>query len=186
MVLLVIGGIAGAYYLGKNTNKTTLTPQPTSQVKSSSPTPEPNGSTETANWKVYTNQKYKFSFKYPENWYVLDQADQWNVIYVDSSPLEDPDIPRTHGIPSALQISIITNPQESLGFEGKHSKVEIGGVSGDKAISQKPIPEDDVFRTWILLNSSRMRLELVFPNTDTQGNHDTTFDKILSTFKFTQ
>lgn len=40
---------------------------PTQTVTQNSPSPSPQRD-ETTNWKAYTNEKYKFTFKYPESW----------------------------------------------------------------------------------------------------------------------
>lgn len=53
------------FSVGKNPSPTpqpaAISPQPTPKI---SPQPTPT-TDETANWKTYTNTKYKFSFKYP-------------------------------------------------------------------------------------------------------------------------
>lgn len=58
IVILILAGLAGAYYFGKTQ---VPKPQPQTIIPSSSPD-------ETANWKTYTNNKYKYQFKYPPAW----------------------------------------------------------------------------------------------------------------------
>lgn len=69
IVLLIALGIGG-YFVYKNysNNQTKVTPpqqisQPSTSLVSASPVPSDTG--EAANWKVYTNIKYGYSFKYP-------------------------------------------------------------------------------------------------------------------------
>jgi hypothetical protein len=42
------------------------------QCPSLSETEKPQPQDETANWKVYRNEKYKFEVKYPEDWKIVD------------------------------------------------------------------------------------------------------------------
>lgn len=59
LVAILIGG--GGYYLA--TNQQTTAPTPVATVETSpTPTQAPD---ETVNWKTYTNEKYKYSIKYP-------------------------------------------------------------------------------------------------------------------------
>lgn len=66
LVLVVLTIALGGFYLVRS-QKPTLKPQNTKIVQQSlqSPSPTPLPSDETANWKTYTNGKYQFSFKYP-------------------------------------------------------------------------------------------------------------------------
>ncbi len=75
-ILVIVAAAGGVYYLGRSSAKlpdTSPISVPTSQT-SVSPTqppaktyisPSPTTINETANWKTYTNEKYKISFKYP-------------------------------------------------------------------------------------------------------------------------
>lgn len=63
IIAAAIGGIFYLYQLSNNRYKTTALPQPTTQ-------PSPS-SDETANWKIYTNEKIGVSFKYPPDWKVV-------------------------------------------------------------------------------------------------------------------
>ena len=39
------------------------------------PTPTPEDSIDTSDWKTYTNEEYGFSFRYPEDWFIRDIVD---------------------------------------------------------------------------------------------------------------
>lgn len=61
MFVLMIG--IGSYVLGTRKNQTAIqNPQPISSPTQPSPTTAPD---ETANWKTYTNSKYKYTINYP-------------------------------------------------------------------------------------------------------------------------
>jgi len=69
ITLIVLFAIAGVYYLGtqKNIFPHKAMPSPTIAIAPSvsptiTPTPDP-----TVNWSTYTNSKYAFSIKYPNN-----------------------------------------------------------------------------------------------------------------------
>lgn len=63
-VLLAIVGVGG-YYLGVQKGSLPSENSMTVEVNTpSKPSPTPNA---TANWKIYTNEIYKFSLKYPSN-----------------------------------------------------------------------------------------------------------------------
>ncbi len=78
--ILIIAG--GAFYLGKSSTPKpspgpVVTAQPVSQstpVPSSIPdtSPTPAGLLDTANWKTYKSNAFKFSVKYPNNWQILE------------------------------------------------------------------------------------------------------------------
>lgn len=76
VVLAIVA--AGAFYLGRST-----TPKPSpNPVATSQAIPSPNASislaptdsTETANWKTYTDSIRSFSFRYPSSWFFQECA----------------------------------------------------------------------------------------------------------------
>lgn len=64
-VLVFVGAVFGAYKFGQK--QVQPVPQPTPVVEAT-PTPDP-----TANWKTYTNAKYGYSIKYPEDMFYLER-----------------------------------------------------------------------------------------------------------------
>lgn len=68
--IFVIAAIGGAFYLGRQTTlkyspaplATSQTPQPTITAQSTS------AADETANWKIYRNNKFNIRLRYPLNW----------------------------------------------------------------------------------------------------------------------
>ncbi len=72
-IILVIGIAGGAYYLGKTQITKPQPPNPVVLAQTPQPTPASSvvpssTSDETANWKTYTNTKYGYIIKYPDNW----------------------------------------------------------------------------------------------------------------------
>lgn len=65
---IFVGAVFGAYKLGQKQVQPGSQPTPTSMVVAT-PTPDP-----TADWKTYTNTKYGYSIKYPEDWVMLEAA----------------------------------------------------------------------------------------------------------------
>lgn len=74
IILFVVGLIAlsslGTYFIVKSQVKPQAPASSSSPVSSSSvqASPTPSVIDETANWKTYTNTKYNYSFKYPQDW----------------------------------------------------------------------------------------------------------------------
>src|SRR3989344_572885 len=72
--LLGIGATAAYFKLyQKPTPLPQSSPDALSEIQSPQPTTTPN---DTANWKTYTNNKYKYSLKYPTNWNIEDNGNQ--------------------------------------------------------------------------------------------------------------
>src|SRR5258708_10577734 len=109
-LVLVLGLIAGAYYLGKGgtqqTTNTTSVPayssQPSTNLPSSNaisqatPTSDP-----TSNWKTFTNTVYFYTLKYPQNYLpltvrLLANSDGTEAS-LDIGP--SPDLPGAPGLP---------------------------------------------------------------------------------------
>ncbi len=66
---LISGGLFWYYYIRQPETQTsaTITKQATSSAKPVTPSAQKD---ETASWLSFENKIYKFSFKYPKNWYV--------------------------------------------------------------------------------------------------------------------
>lgn len=87
VLLLILGGLGAWYWRSQESKKssqksqnqtiTPKTPSP-SQSKSSSPDTTPQVSDETADWQIYSNENYNFSFKYPSG-YLVESEDTQSV-----------------------------------------------------------------------------------------------------------
>lgn len=72
IILLIAILVVGGYLIYKlpRTGVTPSTPQPTQLTSVLIPKNESTNSAEITNWKTYTNNTYKYSFKYPETWQI--------------------------------------------------------------------------------------------------------------------
>ncbi len=88
-ILVVVVIVGGAYFLGMSRN-TSPVPQPAPQIVKPQPTPasESTSSAETANWKTYTNNIFKYSFQYPPTLAVSNcpSYDCGEIIYYPKAP----------------------------------------------------------------------------------------------------
>ncbi|MDP3733333.1 MAG: hypothetical protein Q8Q91_02210 [Candidatus Daviesbacteria bacterium] len=63
MGVLILAAVAtGIYFLGK---QTTPKPSPNPVITSQTPNSSPSPTDETANWIIYTNNKFNYTFNYP-------------------------------------------------------------------------------------------------------------------------
>ncbi len=83
--ILLIGG--GLVFAGMEIQKRQTSKQITSTPEAiATPTPDP-----TADWKTYTNDKYGFGFKYPNNWSTYDNTQKANSKTMELYLLNVPD-----------------------------------------------------------------------------------------------
>lgn len=77
--------VTGAYLLGKQSVKTGSKITPTSSLLPTVTKPVStitinNTTDETSNWKIYKNEKYKFSVKFPNSWTERISINENNVL----------------------------------------------------------------------------------------------------------
>jgi uncharacterized protein YkwD len=173
VVILAAAGYFGWYYFmgpGKATPATTSTTNPTT-----------TSATSTADWKTYENKDYDFSFKLPSNITIketiiniepknikLDLIDQNVSITVYESNLSLADIKKI----SEQHGSVIVE-NSSSNFQIKDAqavKYELGGISVGEEID--------------ITNNKNAVLATVYANPGNTMSRET-FEKILSTFQFT-
>lgn len=175
IMMLLVG--AGGYYLGMKHPFKNMAPQ----VSTASPqsTSIPAAKDEAANWKTYTNTKYKFSLKYPNTWYV---AEDEGTIYINNGPIPDP--PITHGVPGSLTIFTSPTPFDKPDTEKGQiiSDTTILGIKAIKIIDKNEYMNE--FETSFIVNYKEKGYWIIFPNNDSSGNYNPIFDQILSTFRF--
>lgn len=88
LAILAIAGLSAAGYFYLQTQQLRQSQQqPAISQTTQSVTPVPTAQFDpTANWKTYTNSKYGYSFKFPDNWYLKEFGD---IVRVDSQPLQN-------------------------------------------------------------------------------------------------
>ncbi len=167
-VVIAIVGI-GAYALGTKNQPKTPTSSPVAVIQ---PTPTPDL---TANWKTYTDDKYKFSFKYPDSWVIKTLDSEQYLTTVELSPIENQEAPVW-----AMSIELSKQTYES---EIKTQKVANGqeiNVGGIKGLSG---PYNTSPSGWtgkgIVMPYKQTALVILV-----QKEFEKSIDQILSTFKF--
>mgnify|MGYP001592004221 CR=1 FL=1 len=91
IIIVVIAGAVGYFVLMNKSTPITQQPMPTpatTQIKTSTPKPTPKD--ETANWKTYSNDRYRYTLKYPNNWYTDTTYSEND--FTQRGPLEDNDL----------------------------------------------------------------------------------------------
>lgn len=165
-------------------NEELITPEPTTEPVA---TLDP-----TADWQVYTNSKYDFSFKYPEDWKVtLSPAtgEQFNLIADRKNNSSE-----TGFVPVQFSINMSTNDSKitTLAQAEAIYKISNSQTRKDIFIDNKPAvsvtglvegsgPGTGRFLSYTFVKLNNEILVIQLGNKDLQ----TIFDQILSTFKFT-
>lgn len=170
LVLLFVLVIGGAYYFGKQKGSI-------STVTQSSPSPLASIPTnETANWKTYSNNKYGFSFSYPEEFNVVVKNDteaQFLLNIISDSEEYDLDID-----------SIERSGKYPLGTQPESSKIFNGNTW--ETLPSIPFCDAGMCTNTLLMyqyTGKKYRYDFIFRNpTDLTSSSE----EILSTFKFTQ
>lgn len=160
-----------------------------------SPSPIPTSSDETANWKMFTNTKYGYSIKHPDNWYDAGSYDgDWYFDQVFSNtPVDKPS-------PSAQSIRV--RVIKRVGPAWKDTKVYFDEIYNDPNGSHFLI--DNVPATKIIevpgkekatepyysinayayKNGRVYRIYIIEENKEIAKKIEPVFNQILSTFKF--
>ena len=153
------------------------------------------GQQETENWKVYSNNQYKYEIKYPENWNFREY-----ISGVAFSPIDD------NFIQGAVAVGFYARGTDycKIAFE---DYVKIAGPSeiqnfeslnaGEEGLSEQGVP---MFRaTWNYIDmqgNKKVSLPITYykPNNEDCGSIDAslneekyadTYNKMILTFKFT-
>ncbi len=156
--------------------------------------PAPNGTAETANWKIYTNAEYRFSIRYPNNWY-----GQTN----DSRIIPDPPCQGCGGVDGGIFISIKDNEVRLTSKDYLDQVIKPAQASCDNLqIIDKPASLKDLDATIVYgfcgagapgpeaIISQGNRIIILSSNLSSTigtfiGVDYDTINKIFSTFKFT-
>lgn len=151
-------------------------PQP---ITKSKPIPSPTFNP-TSNWKLYTNKKYKFSFKLAPNWEVKNVANKDNVLQVVPLDLEkDLEIP--------LTISINPNPNKLTEnqwvdnlFSSSHPRdiVKAGTIEWTRAKSSL-----STYQAILYFKAHNSYVYELY-NSILVGEYSLQFNQMLTTFQF--
>lgn len=195
-ILVIVAVAGGAFYLGR---QTTPKPSPSPVVTSQTPKPtntslESTGSAETANWKTYKNSQYSYSFKYPQ-----ELVEQNGTIYTKlpgSNERSDTNMvftanvfPRTtYRGPKITDPVGIKKETSDKTFEVITDKLTLNGRSANKlridVLSGSQTENVPAIAAAIDLGSNILYVYISNTSSIELQKYNTTFDQILSTFKF--
>lgn len=201
LLIVAIGVFAFSYYTPN------ATPVPSVEIKKGTPSAktatksatQSTQKSETADWKTYTNKTIGFSIEYPSGWdyndstkfqtqscepgpdisvgLVLFGSKSLKCVGVGHSGLWDEKV----GL--VVSSSARFEPLKQIAGE-KYTGITIDGESAVKNFRSETSEGPRCTCTRINVNHGDKGFEIEFVNKDLQGNYDSIYDTILSTFKF--
>lgn len=167
-------------FLNTRVSPTIQAPSPTSQSVSPTVFSISIPADETTNWKIYTNTKYFYSFKYPKNLILKNIADgadgslPTNAIMLT---LSDPTLTKSEDSLIDIQyLDLLLDVTPKSDWNSTITK--LGDTQATKFIANKPEIKFDVYH----VNLKNGGLEIMTNKTQST----ILIDQILSTFKFTE
>lgn len=216
VTVIVAGGLAGGgtyYYLNKkatddknvlqtqintlNTQITTLNTQLTAATTGSTAT---TGATAIAGWKTFTSSTYKYSFKYPSTWYLVNglynpnsaqrtNKDLW--VFMDKNPIaSDAYRENTDWVHAYFQVLVTESVFDfnNIKETEKGNTITEPTITGEKAlkiVAKQPSAMGGEYYTAIYLNHGSKGYSISCNNSDANGTHDSEIDTVISTLQFT-
>ncbi len=202
IILILSVSSVSAYYL-LSVKKQTPKPQVSTVIPTVKPlytaTPTPD---ETANWKTYTNNYWKYSFKYPSTWAIPNFPQQTNsqieIVNYDFGNSTSKAPSRDELFIIAIQINKDQTKtdqwikyykeamdQQKKSYEFTNLKqVQINGQNGIYFDLKAPGTGDLPLGRTLLGSPYNFLVELTFWRSSKNQDNITIYQKILSTFKF--
>jgi len=204
-ILLVAGSVFAGIQIGRNQKIAIVpmavvqSPEPRVPVSVTITTPRPT-TDPTANWQSYSNSKYGFSFRYPEDYKVAvtpNKGDEFGIV-VDKKTSTDESgfVPiqmmvniakDENGSPIALNSLSLAEAYFTKGLSANSLIREDIRLDGQPAVSVTglaagPGPGEGAFLSYTLVQLDGEVLIIQLGNKDYQN----VFDQILATFKLTK
>lgn len=165
------------YYLGQSKNIADISYGTTPQVTASATIEASNNTTDNAEWKIYTNKQYDYSFQYPANWQVQGESTDVSVM-----PPETPAEGLTFRTGPSMTQS--PNPDNKLISTVKTTLAGLPATKRtyrDKDADKAGITDQDLVEIEIRSGNKEVTID-----NDTMGSSFIdTYNKILDSFKFT-
>ncbi|MDP3792162.1 MAG: PsbP-related protein [bacterium] len=184
VVIVVLVGAVGYFAFVKKSEPIAqqATPTPTQTKTPVSPTPTPTS--ETTNLKTYTDSKYSFEIKYPQNWKLDKYTEGYNnegpyvlVFTTDRTKVERyPFISVRENWSANKEIDRINNSGSQFTKVKSTKDINIGSILAKQIIYSTDIGLD--FEKTIISQNQIVFMFDSYPN-------DSDLNKVISTFKFT-
>jgi len=197
-----------------NSKASELTKSVTVPNKTTKPSPSSTTqSDETANWKTYTDKNIGFEIKYSPSWFAVNYGkyaasklgtpdpNQKLLLLFGKGPEPKDIVPLTHSW-GDLQINVSKKPfsDQELNKTGieqgdvvegqalnkrQYKVIHFAGIKANKKIQLTADLVEGNLGIAIIFNANEYGWLIIYPATDYNGNNDSIYDQILSTFKFT-
>ena len=199
-ILVLVGVAGGAYFLGRQTLSLRGVSETSNAAILPTSSPAPNVSPvssdadETANWKTYTNINGNYSIKFPSNWYSEEVKDKDIPVFKLS-----PSPSGLHDYTQVITIYVLDNPKnltvEEFNLEGvtiigpggetsklqyTYTSVIVGGLEGKRNTDMPGQFEHDT----VFIKKDKKIYGINWIKGPGESIPLTTFNQILSTFKF--
>lgn len=192
LIVLILAFLVGGYLVYQKQPKPTPSP---SAPSTTSYTPQPSPVNETANWKIYTSNKYRFSFKYNPDWKLTEQTNGADVTNNTTT------VGLNHYFDISIKVSDNINHKTAEEFINSSNITTASNVSKNPFSGSKKYTNgfiNGIIANWSngddnlveVVHATEIKIYefklLAGPNTGTLPNEEDQkiFDQILSTFKF--
>jgi hypothetical protein len=196
-IILVAGAFYAGIYLGKKQTSIVLPPIPSPDIRSTDifPTQVPIITPtldETLNWKIYKNEKYKYQFKYPNDWTLVAPNLSDPRLEADNltSVRENNDIYPLHEVAVQAALFFVAMKSDALRFGWDNTPTQKEYIINGKKVWNieglaKWVDDKTYWRIYSLIqiDSDDNVLKIDWFDTPDQNSRKI-FDQILSTFKF--
>lgn len=133
---------------------------------------------QTANWKTYANDKYKFQIGYPNNWNLVSSDDDYPIIRIENKSSSLAFYPYSNPDAGKINVNIVKNETISVGQEAIVFNYYISTVT-------KQISAYSNLRATTSIGKSFKTVNF-YLNEENKENDLNTIKQILSTFRFEQ
>lgn len=169
----------------------TKTPSATPAPLSPTSTPDP-----TANWKTYSNQKYKFEIKYPQDWTseidtsVLEEGDLFSVTILGKTQKPQTEFydgaQLTVGIPVKTDQDLKTWVQDNYSTENIHGEPNQFSIETIGQLTFQKVYTCGLgcFTYYNVKNNDLVYRIVAFAEGPDKAKYEQTLSKMLSSFKF--
>lgn len=194
IVVLIAALAAGGYFIYK-LPRTSVTPPTPQTTPAPSPTPSPSpaltDTEEISNWKTYTNTRYGYSFKYPQDLYLKTPSAVENTVtflfekYRGQTLIDQPEFgisASTDGKPLEELVNSIKAIAKQTGQVVSFQEIKL---EGERAYRNENIIKDNpMSNITTLVNHNNISYKITLFYSEMTEKQKSLYDQILSTFRF--